>query len=440
MLKQHQEKDHSRHSIRRYVNGLYDLMVDWSVVDRRKYLKFCETAKLKSNGKYCLAFHPSQTIRDFQQLGGVNLKDLKEHTNAIGGAWGNDTWAFMVKDDADDFEDGKENLEDTKSKRALLIPTSVLTSSQIIKLCDALGQNDDYRRFGADEETPSGVEEVRNSTGIPGSQPLELHESVIPTEDEIAFETLAPPRDSFLSESHEKDSFVVEDGNVQVVDDTRNSNNEAAAARKISEIKKQNKTYLICNCGFSSTSKSAVSRHKCRMGPDESVSFSCTVCDKTCKNPGSLKRHMNSKHKDSTVTTTLEASDVVESNTDSQIVGTLSASEALDSRTEFRCNLCGKKLKNEKNLGKHVEKVHGGVGSVELPPAVPDVLTVPIEPPAVGPETVLDEELPNLGCEECGKPFKSERNLRTHVEKMHSARNVVRRRSLSLLRHKGRRK
>ena len=163
MLKQHQEKDHSRHSIRRYVNGLYDLMVDWSVVDRRKYLKFCETAKLKSNGKYCLAFHPSQTIRDFQQLGGVNLKDLKEHTNAIGGAWGNDTWAFMVKDDADDFEDGKENLEDTKSKRALLIPTSVLTSSQIIKLCDALGQNDDYQRFGADVETPSGVEEVRYS-------------------------------------------------------------------------------------------------------------------------------------------------------------------------------------------------------------------------------------------------------------------------------------
>ena len=65
-----------------------------------------------------------------------------------------------------------------------------------MKLCDFLGQNEDYRRFGADEETPSGVveEEIyRNSTQLPGSQVMILNISSIndTNEEEFYFDNLA---------------------------------------------------------------------------------------------------------------------------------------------------------------------------------------------------------------------------------------------------------
>ena len=163
LMKQHQEKDHAKISIKRYFNDLFNnFMVDWTVQERRKLLKLCETAKLKSGEKYCLAYHPSLSFRVLQEMGGVKLKDLKDHTNSIGGAWGADTWACLVKDDTeDDFDDNGSNsgLDNTCSKRAILIPVSVFTSTQMMRICDSLGQNDDYRRFGVDEETPSGVED-----------------------------------------------------------------------------------------------------------------------------------------------------------------------------------------------------------------------------------------------------------------------------------------
>lgn len=59
LIKQHIEKDHSRHSIRRYILALLDNIILWSLVERRKVLKICETKKLKNGQKYCLAFHPS---------------------------------------------------------------------------------------------------------------------------------------------------------------------------------------------------------------------------------------------------------------------------------------------------------------------------------------------------------------------------------------------
>ena len=147
LMRQHQEKDHAKHSIRRYINDFLNFTLDWSVLERRKLMKLCETSKLKTNEKYCLAFHPSQSFRDLQEMGGVRLKDLKDHTNGIGGAWGSDTWACLVKDDIDkDFdntENGQSSLDNTKSKRSLLIPVSVFTSAQIMKICDHLEQNED---------------------------------------------------------------------------------------------------------------------------------------------------------------------------------------------------------------------------------------------------------------------------------------------------------
>ena len=97
-------------------------------------------------------------------MGGTSLKDLKMHTNAVGGAWGEDTWAALVRDEYDAaFETPEEEeagLEDTKPKRALLIPIGVFTSSHIIKIAKMTGQVEDYKKFGVDEETPSGVESL----------------------------------------------------------------------------------------------------------------------------------------------------------------------------------------------------------------------------------------------------------------------------------------
>ena len=59
LKKQHQEKDHSKHTIRRYVHELLNYTLDWTILERRKILKICETMKLKNDQKYCLAFHPS---------------------------------------------------------------------------------------------------------------------------------------------------------------------------------------------------------------------------------------------------------------------------------------------------------------------------------------------------------------------------------------------
>ena len=82
LKKQHQEKDHSTNSIHRYILEVLNFTVDWSILDRKKILKICETKKLKNGEKYCLAFHPSSRYVDFQEMGGIKLKDLKSHAVA----------------------------------------------------------------------------------------------------------------------------------------------------------------------------------------------------------------------------------------------------------------------------------------------------------------------------------------------------------------------
>ena len=167
---------------------------------------------------------------------------MKAHTNAARGAWGEDTWVALVKDNHeeafDNTTDGDEGLEDTVAKRALLIPIEVFQSSQIIRIASLLGQSEDYKKFGADEETPSGVELIRNSTQMTGSL-LNLHLSdvsnimpVSQAEEEgenIVFEELQKPEEiDFLddenesvdifedeSESHEEEIFPTMQPNVE---------------------------------------------------------------------------------------------------------------------------------------------------------------------------------------------------------------------------------
>ena len=173
LKKQHQERDHSKLSIRRFITELLNFVLDWPLLDRRKILKICETSKLKNGQKYCLAFHASPRHVDFQEMGGVSLKDLKTHTNTVGGAWGEDPWAALVRDNCDavmdDTEEEGKGLEDTKAKHYLHIPINVFTSSHIMRISASTGQTEDYKKFGVDEETPSGVLDVRNSTQASGS-------------------------------------------------------------------------------------------------------------------------------------------------------------------------------------------------------------------------------------------------------------------------------
>ena len=96
-------------------------------------------------------------------MDGVSVAELKRFVKAAGGAHGPDTWAQLVHPDVqDDFEEVVEDANTSAStwptcnQRAILTPLSVFQSATIISLATATGQ--DYRKFGVDEQTPSGVQ------------------------------------------------------------------------------------------------------------------------------------------------------------------------------------------------------------------------------------------------------------------------------------------
>ena len=288
---------------------------------------------------------------DFQEMGGIRLKDLKTHTNSVGGAWGEDTWAAMVKDSCEAVLDTTDdNLEETQAKRALLIPLSAFTSTHIIKIATATGQTEDFKKYGVDEETPSGCEDPKNSTQRSGGSSYNL---VLPdvssiqspqANDEesegINFDVLERPSSLDImqessdgaefgaEESHEGTEFEAdgthdetefggdesnentlteetedEDGMLFLDAHTPRTHRRAhlgktlkASSRNITVVESGNNTFFVCPCGFSSTNRSGSSRHKCR-SPVEGVTFACKECNKICKNAGSLKRHTMSMHK-----------------------------------------------------------------------------------------------------------------------------------------------
>jgi uncharacterized C2H2 Zn-finger protein len=439
LKKQHREKDHSKHSIRRYVTDLLGYLIDWTVLERRKILKICETSKLKNGQKYCLAFHASPRYMDFQEMGGVKLKDLKAHTNAIGGAWGDDTWAALVKDGCEAvFETPEEEtagLEETQAKRALLIPINVFTSSHIMRIATMTGQTEDFKKFGVDEETPSGIEDPKNSTqrSGTGASSLDLHLSDVSIirargEDDnhgIVFDELQ--EDNFLEETNYESNMeltnVEEDVDGQDDDiefsaaSERSVANSSAAASKIeiTVMESADKTFFVCNCGYSSTSRSGVSRHKCKKAVD--VSFPCKECGQICRNPGSLKRHMNSKHVKTisllTAPLSIRCSECgLEVDSKDALIKHQQSNHrqstslpTYDANAKFSCHICSNSYQTNKNLENHIQKKHGATsGSAES-------------------STYNDPSLPaddkEFSCNICGKKLKSKINLENHVSKVH---------------------
>ena len=78
-----------------------------------------------------------------------------------------------------------------------------------------LGQSDDFKKFGVDEETPSGVEDIRNSTQRSGATSgliLTDVSRIAPIEneeEEIVFDELQKP-DDFIVDETEADATEVD--------------------------------------------------------------------------------------------------------------------------------------------------------------------------------------------------------------------------------------
>lgn len=250
-----------------------------------------------------------------------------------------------------------------------------------------------------------------------------------------------------------------------------------SSKRAITEVTTLDNTCFVCECGYSSGNKSATSRHKCRNGG--SVLFKCLECSKICNNPGSLKRHVNAKHKNITISVDATKGVQDESHLLTSVeVPTEKTNESEQLNIGVKpCTICDKTLKNDATLKRHMETVHknsngnsqnqqtlvgknGGLSASRI-------------------RSILSEtggsQVEHFPCTICQKSLKTKKNLERHLLLVHKqsseaidmpansdaeqpsaevaavpqqeerARRAgagagARRRSLSLLRHKGRRK
>lgn len=136
-----------------------------SETEVQKMMRICTTKKTKD--KYVLAIHPDKRYHDMKQL-----MDVKKRLPSVGGLWDDYTYATLVRNEVDDLDTTSDDRSNMFAKRALFIPFSVFTSSQKMKICDITGQKEYYSL--ADSETPSGVEDVRNSTAATSGHQLRL--------------------------------------------------------------------------------------------------------------------------------------------------------------------------------------------------------------------------------------------------------------------------
>ena len=407
IVSQHVEKDHAVHSIRRYVNGILEFASGMIETDVLKFMRICNTKKTRD--KFVLALHPDKRYQGLTEFGNVKIFDIKKHLPTVGGLWDETTYASFVKAGIEDLDDSKDAKANLIAKRALLIPMSCFTSAQKMKICDLTGQKEFYSL--ADNETPSGVEDIANSTsrsGAPSRLALNDLSSInIPATEESAsaeqevgredtfneipivnnvadFDNLEEISGDNLSENESNGSNdLLETKNESDETDESHESNESNESDTANEFKcsichssfeslsilikhmkshgkgrkKSRKSAIVldcrecsfksnyanklrehialqhtekelevqdqvstteqslsktmnsnpnrtisriensfvCECGFSSTSKSGASRHKCRT---TKLQFKCDFCEKVCGNSGSLKQHIKSKHMD----------------------------------------------------------------------------------------------------------------------------------------------
>ena len=207
LVSQHMEKDHAVHSLRRYVNGILNFAAGMSETEVQKFMRICTTKKTKD--KHVLAIHPDKRYPDMKQLGYVKLTDVKKHLPSVGGLWDDSTYATLVRNEVDDLDTSSDDRSNMVAKRALFIPFTVFTSSQKMKICDITGQKEYYSL--ADSETPSGVEDVRNSTAATSGLQLRLALSDVSRINVPANETMnevALTDDIFNSPEEEEDARV----------------------------------------------------------------------------------------------------------------------------------------------------------------------------------------------------------------------------------------
>ena len=136
-------------------------------------------------------------------------------------------------------------------------------------------------------------------------------------DEEFNFDNLAPLRTFEETLITDAVNTVINDGEIPTMNSVETTNydredmnleqSRIAANKTINLSAKKNpgllmlytqrldKTYFVCNCGYSSSNKSSTARHKCRN--NESVIFKCPRCEKICKNPGSLTYHITQKYK-----------------------------------------------------------------------------------------------------------------------------------------------
>ena len=100
-----------------------------------------------------------------------------------------------------------------------------------------------------------------------------------------------------------EDEFASQDATVEALESAlteKNVHDNSSGFRKSMKSNSNRSISLvdesyICECGFSSNSKSGASRHKCHK---EKLLIKCTFCEKHCGNAGSLKLHIRAKHKE----------------------------------------------------------------------------------------------------------------------------------------------
>ena len=336
LVSQHMEKDHAIHSIRRYINGLMEFANVMSETDVQKFMRICSSEKTKS--KHVLAVHNDKKYPDLQKLGHVRLLDLRSHLPSIGGLWDDSTFATFVRNEVDDLDTTKYDRTSMVAKRALLIPMAVFTSAQKMKLCDLTGQKEYYSL--ADSETPSGVEEIVNSTSTSGIQmrlaltdvssihipssetmnEISLRDQIFENQDDVPDRSLEREEaEDVISGSEGEDSEEVSDDNVE----------EYPCG--LCSIKASSLPNLIAHMQEHQKSKKKSKQDK---RTTKTATFNCEECDQFFARRKDLKKHVLHDHP-------------------------LSEDSSIDNPITFHCDECDLVAKSAKDLEKHVNKNHG---------------------------------------------------------------------------------